>query len=249
MGADDTVDGMTKIKRFKKEAFPQVLVSVNMLDTGFDCPEVVNLVFARFTRSAILYQQMRGRGTRKFKGKPLFTMFDFVGVTDYHGDEDEIAGGGIVASPPKKKHYEPRRLLSLDINDHIDPTTRQWITVDENGNMVFPEASEARAAALGARFEAWLLGLEGRLTPEQERWLRFMGSQVRANADTMDEFTAGHLAFHPFTLMGGLPEAIGVFGGEARLGSLLESMGAAVFGSAPEESIPAYQPQARAETQ
>jgi type I restriction enzyme, R subunit len=65
MGTEDTTDGMTKIKRFKKEPFPQILVSVNMLDTGFDCPEVVNLVFARFTRSTILYQQMRGRGTRK----------------------------------------------------------------------------------------------------------------------------------------------------------------------------------------
>ena len=52
MGKDDTVDGMSKIKRFKKEDFPKILVSVNMLDTGFDCPEVVNLVFARFTKSA-----------------------------------------------------------------------------------------------------------------------------------------------------------------------------------------------------
>src|SRR5437667_11317595 len=49
MGGDDTVDGMTKIRRFKREQFPQILVSVNMLDTGFDCPEIVNLVFARFT--------------------------------------------------------------------------------------------------------------------------------------------------------------------------------------------------------
>ncbi|MFZ2447581.1 MAG: helicase-related protein [Syntrophobacteraceae bacterium] len=61
MGKDDTVDGMGKIKRFKKEEFPQILVSVNMLDTGFDCPEVVNLIFTRFTKSAILYQQMRAR--------------------------------------------------------------------------------------------------------------------------------------------------------------------------------------------
>src|ERR1019366_7303801 len=157
MGTDDTVDGMTKIKRFKKEQFPQILVSVNMLDTGFDCPEVNNLVFARFTRSAILYQQMRGRGTRKAQNKTLFTMFDFVGVADYHGDDDEYATGGIVAEPKKKRHYEPRRLLALDINDHIDPTTREWITVDENGNMVFPEASEQKAAELGIRFEAWLL--------------------------------------------------------------------------------------------
>jgi type I restriction enzyme R subunit len=204
-----------------------------MLDTGFDCPEVVNLVFARFTRSAILYRQMRGRGTRKFKGKPVFTMFDFVGVTDFHGDEDEEGGGGVVISRQPKKKYEPRRLLSLDINDHIDPTTREWITIDENGNMVFPAASEAKAAALGARFEAWFLAQEDRLTPDQERWLRVVGSQLRANADTMEEFTAGHFAFHPFTLMGGLPEASRVFGGRASLEDLLESLNAAVFASEP----------------
>ena len=229
MGTDDTVDGMTKIRRFKKEKFPQILVSVNMLDTGFDCPEVVNLVFARFTKSAILYQQMRGRGTRKLKGKPLFTMFDFVGVTDFHGDEDEQGGGGIVVARQKKKTYEPRKLLSLDISDHIDPTTREWITVDENGNMVFPAASEVKAAALGARFEAWLLGQESGLNPDQMRWLRVVGSQLRANADTAEEFTVGHFAFHPFTLMGGLPEAIRIFGGEEKLDALLESLNAGVF--------------------
>jgi type I restriction enzyme R subunit len=174
---------------------------------------------------------MRGRGTRKAKGKPLFTMFDFVGVADYHGDADEGGDGGVVVVKQAKKKYGARRLLSLDINDHIDPTTREWITVDENGNMVFPEASEARAAALGARFEAWLLGREDQLTPDQERWLRVVGSQLRANADTMDEFTSGHFAFHPFTLMGGLPEAIRVFGGADGLDSVLDSLNDEVLGA------------------
>jgi len=230
MGADDTVDGMTKITRFKKEPFPQILVSVNMLDTGFDCPEVVNLVFARFTKSTILYQQMRGRGTRKAKGKPIFTMFDFVGVTDYHGDDDANADGGVIVSQAAKKRYEPRRLLSLDIDDHIDPATRAWITVDENGNMVFPEASEQRRAEVGTRFEAWLLARENGLTADQERWLRTVGSQLRANADAWDELTAGHFAFPPFTLMGGLPEALRVFGGEEALNAVLVDLNAAVFG-------------------
>lgn len=231
MGPEDTVDGMTKIKRFKKEPFPQILVSVNMLDTGFDCPEVVNLVFARFTRSAILYQQMRGRGTRKSANKPIFTLFDFVGVADYHGDDEEYAEGGIlVAKQALKKKYEPRRLLALDINDHIDPTTREWITVDENGNMVFPEASEQKAAELGARFEAWLLQ-QTSLNPEQERWLRLLGSQIRANADTLDEVMPEHFAyFQMFSQMGGLNEARRVFGGAAPLEDLLESLNAAVFG-------------------
>lgn len=228
MGQDDTADGMTKIKRFKREEFPQIIVSVNMLDTGFDCPEVRNLVFARFTRSAILYQQMRGRGTRKIPGKPLFTMFDFVGVCDYHGDQDDLAEGGVVTAKAAKKNYEPRRLLSLDIDDHIDPTTREWITVDENGNMVFPEASERKAAELGARFECWLLAQDN-LKPDEERWLRMIGSHLRADADTVDEFSQAHFAFHPFSQLGGLPQAIRVFGGEERLDKLLEGLNAAVF--------------------
>lgn len=227
LGKDDTIDGMSKIKRFKKEPFPKILVSVNMLDTGFDCPEVVNLVFARFTRSAILYQQMRGRGTRKLPGKPNFTMFDFVGVCDYHGDDDELPEGGVITQKPKKK-YEPRRLLALDVDDHIDPTTREWVTIDEDGNMVFPEVSEQKAAELGAKFEAWLLR-QNDLSPIEESWLRVIGSQLRANADSLDEFTLGHFAFHPFTLMGGLPQAVRVFGSAERLEVLLADLNDAVF--------------------
>ncbi len=228
-GPDDTTDGMTKIRRFKKEAFPQILVSVNMLDTGFDCPEVVNLIFARYTRSTILYQQMRGRGTRKIPGKPIFTLFDFVGVTDLHGDADTWGEGGIVAESPKRKAYAPRRLLALDINDHIDPSTREWITLDENGNMNAPAASEARALQLGVRFEAWLLQQTG-LNAQRERWLQLLGNQIRANADTLDAIIPEHFAYlHTFAQMGGLKEALCIFGGIDKLDALLENLNAAVF--------------------
>jgi cell wall-associated NlpC family hydrolase len=213
----------------KREPLPQILVSVNMLDTGFDCPEVVNLVFARFTRSAILYQQMRGRGTRKARGKAAFTMFDFVGVTDYHGDDDEAGEGGFIKETPRKYEGQPRKLLALDIDDHIDPTTRAWITVDEDGNLMFPEASEQRRAEVGARFEAWLLEREDQLAPDQARWLRTVGSQLRANADAWDEFSPGHFAFPPFTLTGGLPEALRVFDGEDALNAVLADLNAAAF--------------------
>jgi len=227
LGNEDSPDGETLIKRFKREKFPEILVSVNMLDTGFDCPEVVNLVFARFTKSAILYQQMRGRGTRKSKGKPLFTMFDFVGVSDYHGDDDAVGEGGIVVERPTRKPGPGRTLLVVDVEDHIDPLTRAWITVDEDGRLVFPQASEAKSAALGARFEAWLLTQD--VTADQGRWLGLVGSQIRANADTWTEVCAGNFAFAPFSLMGGIGQAVRLFGGEAALDAKLESLNAFVF--------------------
>lgn len=227
LGHEDSADADALIKRFKKEKYPEILVSVNMLDTGFDCPEIVNLVFARFTKSAILYQQMRGRGTRKSKGKPLFTMFDFVGVSDYHGDEDAMGAGGFVAEPRPKKSYQPRRLLVVDVEDHIDPMTRAWITVDEDGRLVSPQASEAKSAALGARFEAWLLSQT--VNSDQARWLGLIGSQIRANADTWNEVSVGHFAFAPFSLMGGIGHAARLFGGEAALEAKLKSLNAWVF--------------------
>lgn len=240
-GPDDSVDAMAKIRRFKKEPLPQILVSVNMLDTGFDCPEVVNLVFARFTRSSILYQQMRGRGTRKARNKPVFTLFDVVGVCDYHGDDDAYAEGGPVLARQARRKYEPRRLLSLDVDDHIDPTTRAWVTVDEDGNMVFPEVSQQRSAELGARFEAWFLARQTNPAtapnPGEESWLRMIGNQFRANpeqyAEPHDgpcpEFMVEQFAFHPFQQLGGLAQAVRVFGGPERMRALIDSLNAHMF--------------------
>ena len=138
LGGGPAPDASAIIKRFKEEEFPKILVSVNMLDTGFDCPEVVSLVMARFTTSVILYRQMRGRGTRKAPhiGKTDFTIFDFVGVTDFHGDDDGDIGGGEAPGPKPPGPGEPRMLLTLDVDDQIDPESRDWLTLDENGRIV-----------------------------------------------------------------------------------------------------------------
>jgi len=55
-------DGL--ITQFKKNDRPRIAVSVDMLDTGIDVPEVVNLVFMKPVFSGIKLWQMLGRGTR-----------------------------------------------------------------------------------------------------------------------------------------------------------------------------------------
>ena len=52
------------IKDFKKDDFPKIAISVDMLDTGIDVPEVCNLAFAKPVFSKIKFWQMIGRGTR-----------------------------------------------------------------------------------------------------------------------------------------------------------------------------------------
>ena len=240
VGGGPAPDASAIVKRFKDEDYPKILVSVNMLDTGFDCPEIVSLVMARFTRSTILYRQMRGRGTRKADhiGKTGFTMFDFVGVTDFHGDDDGDIDGGPLRPPGRPTPTgEPGRVLTLDVDDHIDPESRDWLTLDENGRIVRTSEHEARAAEIGMRFEAWR-GEHEDFDAEQARWAGLIGSRVRADAMNIDAFGGWDFDEHPFAALGGYDQARRVFGGEASLGRLIAGLNAAVFGGGREAGGP-----------
>jgi type I restriction enzyme R subunit len=238
-GPDDSVDGPAKIKRFKKEQFPQILVSVNMLDTGFDCPEVRNLVMARFTHSSILYQQMRGRGTRLAPGKDRFTIWDFTGVTLRHGDDETPgAGGAVLVREGIPRTNRTRRLLTLDVHDEIDPATREWVTVDETGH-AFMDVDEARAEAFGAAFETWLNGQN--FNADQLRVLHLIKEQIKANAAELTVFESWRFDVPPLSMNGGFERACAVFGGEVELECTLSGMNEAVFGI-PSSTAPGGDP-------
>ncbi len=71
---------LDRIKHFKNERLPNVAVTVDLLTTGIDVPEIVNVVFMRRVKSRILYEQMLGRATRLCPtiGKDYFRIFDAV---------------------------------------------------------------------------------------------------------------------------------------------------------------------------
>ncbi len=111
------------IRKFKREEYPQVAVSVGMLDTGFDCPEVLHLVMCRRVRSPILYQQMRGRGTRtahRIK-KEKFVIYDFFRNHEYFNDSDTdvFAGTGGAADGGGRiqKPKTPREIVEAGLED------------------------------------------------------------------------------------------------------------------------------------
>ena len=70
------------IKRFKNESLPKIVVTVDLLTTGIDVPEITTLVFMRRIKSRILFEQMLGRATRLCPsiGKTHFEIYDPVGV-------------------------------------------------------------------------------------------------------------------------------------------------------------------------
>lgn len=87
------------IKRFKNEAYPKVVVTVDLLTTGIDVPEIVNLVFMRRIKSRILFEQMLGRATRLCPaiGKTNFEIYDPVGV--YESLQDVSNMKPVVSDP------------------------------------------------------------------------------------------------------------------------------------------------------
>lgn len=86
------------IKRFKNERYPSVVVTVDLLTTGIDVPEITTLVFMRRVKSRILFEQMLGRATRLCPAihKTHFEIYDPVGV--YESLEDVNTMKPVVAN-------------------------------------------------------------------------------------------------------------------------------------------------------
>ena len=82
--AQSAIDEFSDPKRL-----PQIAISVDMLDTGIDVPEVLNLVFFKRVMSKAKFRQMIGRGTRRCDGlmdgkdKEKFYIFDFCGNFEF----------------------------------------------------------------------------------------------------------------------------------------------------------------------
>ncbi len=95
---DNTINyAQTLIDDFSDpKKLPQIAISVDMLDTGIDVPEVLNLVFFKKVMSKAKFWQMIGRGTRLCEGlldgtdKEKFYIFDFCGNFEFF----RMNGGG-----------------------------------------------------------------------------------------------------------------------------------------------------------
>ena len=100
---------------------PYIAVSVDMLDTGIDVPEILNLVFFKMVRSKTKFWQMIGRGTRLCKDlfgpgehKEFFYVFDYCENLEFFGERPEGIEAPVQESI-KTKNFKRR----VSIVDHI----------------------------------------------------------------------------------------------------------------------------------
>jgi type I restriction enzyme, R subunit len=106
---------------------PHLAVSVDMLDTGIDVPEVVNLLFFKIVRSKTKFWQMIGRGTRLCPNlfgpgehKEFFYVFDFCQNFEFFNQNPEITEGG-GGEPLSRRLFAARVALIGEIEDRPEP--------------------------------------------------------------------------------------------------------------------------------
>ena len=111
-----------------KEKAPHIAISVDMLDTGIDVPEAVNLVFFKMVRSRTKFWQMVGRGTRLCpdlfepgKDKQFFYLFDYCQNLEFFSQNPETTDGSLGDSLGTRLFKSRLELLSeLDRKLEVD---------------------------------------------------------------------------------------------------------------------------------
>ena len=113
---------LSLIRRYKNERNPNVAVTVDLLTTGIDVPEICNLVFLRRVNSRILFDQMLGRATRLCDEieKEAFRVFDAVNI--FAALKDMTAMQPVVVDPKISFTQLAQELVSVG-----DETARQFV--------------------------------------------------------------------------------------------------------------------------
>ncbi|MCI9596399.1 MAG: type I restriction-modification system endonuclease [Firmicutes bacterium] len=126
------------IKKFKNERYPSIAVTVDLLTTGIDVPEITTLVFMRRVKSRILFEQMLGRATRLCPDikKTHFEIYDPVGV--YDALQDVSTMKPVVANPKitftqlldSVENEDDEILIQQQINEIVAKLQRKKKNID-----------------------------------------------------------------------------------------------------------------------
>ncbi len=174
-GSDSTIPGY-------KTGKTRVCVTVAMMTTGYDCPDLLNLGFCRPVKSPTDYIQMKGRGTRRYdfsenftdqlvrdqigaRPKEQFRIIDYFGVCEYFGEGDlyddepleaprvvDSGGGGAGEPRPYRRPYIRHGRDQTESIVELSMTADGAIT-DRSAIL---EQREAYNAALAQEFERYL---------------------------------------------------------------------------------------------
>lgn len=184
---------------------PHIAISVDMLDTGIDVPEVVNLVFFKLVRSKTKFWQMIGRGTRlrpdlfgPGQDKQNFYVFDYCGNLEYFS-QDLPGSPGSLQKSLNQRLFETRLGLITALDKFEPPTDPDPIegqgTETERGLRVDVAWSLHRIVA-GMTLDNFLVRPHRRLVEQYARWEPWAGTLSSEAAGDVAESLAGLPSTH-----------------------------------------------------
>jgi type I restriction enzyme R subunit len=176
---------------------PHIAISVDMLDTGIDVPEVVNLVFFKLVRSKTKFWQMVGRGTRlrpdlfgPGQDKEFFYLFDYCQNLEYFSQNPDATEGSVGDSLGARL-FKTRLELVAELDKLLEAEGGSSDAVGEKGLYGDPttEAGLRRVVAERLHEEVSAMNLENFVVrpkrqlvetySKAEAWLKLSGGKLQ----------------------------------------------------------------------
>ena len=162
-----------------KEGMPHIAISVDMLDTGIDVPEVVNLVFFKIIRSKTKFWQMIGRGTRLCpdlygpgQHKQFFNVFDYCQNLEFFSQNPAHSDGSSTESLSTRL-FKARLEMMVELDSRIDTS---------------PKVAEPQAAYGDQLSDAQLRGELAGLLHQQVAAMNLDNFVVRPQRKSVEKF-------------------------------------------------------------
>jgi type I restriction enzyme R subunit len=177
---------------------PHIAISVDMLDTGIDVPEVVNLVFFKAVRSRTKFWQMVGRGTRLCpdlfepgKDKEFFYLFDYCQNLEFFSQNPDFVDVPVVAALSTRL-FRARLEMIAELDKRIAAGTE---ISEPRATMGDPEDDAQLRIALAAFLHQHVaaMNLDNFVVRPQRRWVeRFakLDSWHRLDVDGLTDLAA-----------------------------------------------------------
>ena len=192
----------------QKDRAPHIAISVDMLDTGIDVPEVVTLVFFKIVRSKAKFWQMVGRGTRLCKelygpgqDKKDFFIFDFCQNLEFFSQELE-GSEGAVAQPLSQRLFNARLELIEVLDKRLSSLPGHGVADEAQQSPVLTEAAIRRDIAGLLHSRVVGMSLDNFVVRPQRHWVEAWAQPEAWKRPTAEQLTevAAHLS--------GLPTAV-----------------------------------------
>jgi type I restriction enzyme R subunit len=167
--AQDLIDAF-----YLKASAPHLAISVDMLDTGIDVPEVVNLVFFKLVRSKTKFWQMMGRGTRLCPNlfgpgdhKTHFQVFDYCQNLEFFSENPETTDGP--SGEPLGKRLFKARLELITTLESPGEGGSEKLNVSESSALELGTLRESLSERL--REEVIAMNVDNFIVRPQRRWV------------------------------------------------------------------------------